>query len=90
MTNADTPSIALEGIVDDPVNPFTGKKIDSSEKTAHDQYITMSEMLGNGEHGESGYDTSDADWYAVHDNIFEDDNWKDMGSYEELKRAVLP
>ena len=48
----------------------------------------MSEIVGNGEHGESGYDTSDADWYSVHDDIFVDGNWTDMGSYEELKNAV--
>ena len=32
MTNADVPTIALEGIINDPVNPFTGKKINSDSK----------------------------------------------------------
>ena len=27
MTNADTPSIALSGLIDNPVNPFTGHAI---------------------------------------------------------------
>lgn len=41
MTNADVPSLAMEGLISDPVNPFTGKYINSDEKTAHDQFIIM-------------------------------------------------
>ena len=32
MTNADTPTIAFSGLIKDPVNPFTGKKINSDAK----------------------------------------------------------
>ena len=32
MTNADTPALAMEGLIEDPVNPFTGNPIDSDAK----------------------------------------------------------
>lgn len=32
MTNADTPSIALKGIVNDPVNPYTGNRINEEKR----------------------------------------------------------
>ncbi len=32
MTQADTPTLAFGGLIDDPVNPFTGKVINNSEK----------------------------------------------------------
>ena len=32
MTNGDTPTLAMEGIIDDPVNPFTGNPINSDAK----------------------------------------------------------
>ena len=39
MTNADTAIIALEGLVDDPVNPYTGASINNAQKYARKQYI---------------------------------------------------
>ena len=41
MTNADTPLLALDGLIDDPVNPFTGNaltdapKADAEQRVAH-------------------------------------------------------
>jgi hypothetical protein len=32
MTNADTPVLATKGLIKDPVNPFTGKPLDSGAK----------------------------------------------------------
>lgn len=77
MTDADVPILALEGVVDEPVNPFTGKVIENSEKQGvlhvtatfgHDgvDYIPMDKHV---------FDTSDAPWYSVHDSIFDEDNW---------------
>lgn len=33
MTNADVPALAMEDLIRDPKNPFTGKAINSDEKT---------------------------------------------------------
>lgn len=80
MTNADTPSLAMAGLIDDPVNPYTGKPISMDEKTAHDQVITTSrnwhpdtQQQGN------TFDTSDGVWLSVHDSIFDRNNWKNLG-----------
>ncbi|MBQ7715605.1 MAG: membrane protein insertase YidC [Clostridia bacterium] len=43
MTNADVPTLATKGLIDDATNPFTGKKIDSSVKDEPVQYMFTSE-----------------------------------------------
>lgn len=79
MTNADVPSMATNGIIDHPVNPFTGKAINSDEKTAHDQYIIYNypdypeQWRLNVNNGNTFLPVN---WYSVHDNIWEKDNWK--------------
>ena len=74
MTNADTPSLALEGIVDHPVNPFTGNPIDQSQK-AGDQYIYISESGSVLKNNGTKLEEDDRRWLTVHDNIFDPDNW---------------
>ena len=73
MTNADVPSLALDGLIDNPVNPFTERPINSDEKSAHDQFIIASELfdinVNNGNQFLSGR------WYSVHDSIWDPDNW---------------
>ena len=39
MTNADTPALAFSGVIDDPINPFTGKKISTDYKDKSEQHI---------------------------------------------------
>lgn len=44
MTNADVPTLAVEGLIEEPVNPFTGNAISSDYKTENNkQYVIMSE-----------------------------------------------
>ena len=43
MTNADTPLLALDGIIDEPVNPFTGNKLSSAIKEAPEHRIAYCE-----------------------------------------------
>ena len=74
MTNADVPAIAVDELIEQPVNPFTGKKISSEEKTAHDQYIIDSEDWDIEKN--NGTTFWAADWYSIHDNIWDMDNWK--------------
>ena len=44
MTLADVPSIALDGLIEDPENPFTHKKIDTSGKDGDAIYVFNSEQ----------------------------------------------
>lgn len=39
MTNADVPSIATEGLILDPINPYTGNAISSYTKNERKQYV---------------------------------------------------
>ena len=41
MTNADTPVLAMKDLIENPVNPFTGKLV-SSEAKQQNQYVTTS------------------------------------------------
>lgn len=78
MTNADTPTLALEGLIDDPVNPFTGKVIDNSKKTAHEQYVFYSDMWSVYEN--NGNVFMPGDWYAVYGDTWNADNWRIVAS----------
>ena len=72
MTNADVPSLATKDLMDSPKNPFTGKKINNSEKTAHDQLViatAQNYLLNNTTFPSSR-------WYSVHDSIWDKKNWK--------------
>ena len=81
MTNADVPVIALDGIVDNPINPGTGNPINSDLKH-EDIYIgyslTHDEQLWNPEYnqGSAFYYDKDYEWFKlVNEDIFDTDNW---------------
>ncbi len=84
MTNADVPAIAMEGIVEDPVNPATGNPINSDLKHG-DVYVDYSDFdEGNGEarwnpEYNTGYAFNYDDesiWFKViNEDIFDKDNW---------------
>ena len=73
MTNADVATLATNGLINDPVNPFTGKAINSDEKYAHDQFICISRdwdvSTNNGNKFNGAY------WATVKDDIWDPDNW---------------
>ena len=71
MTNADTPVLATNELIDNPVNPFTGNPITSDEKSAHPQLVTSSFNYSVYENNGTTFDTSDGVWYEVEDNIFD-------------------
>ncbi|MBR6807178.1 MAG: YidC/Oxa1 family membrane protein insertase [Clostridia bacterium] len=76
MTNADVPTLATDGLIKDPKNPFTGKSINSNEKTAHDQFVILSwnwDILSN-----NGNQFEEALWVSVKDNIHDLDNWTEL------------
>ncbi|WP_026657097.1 YidC/Oxa1 family membrane protein insertase [Butyrivibrio sp. AC2005] len=74
MTNADTPTIAVSDIIDNPVNPFTGKEINNNEKYAHDQYVLASHQ--NDVSVNCGTQFLPDMWLAVHDDMRKKENWK--------------
>lgn len=76
MTNADTPALAVAGLFDDPVNPFTGKTVGSDAKHTTPLAVTTSGNWDIDKNNGRQFDTSDGEWYIVKDNIFDSANWE--------------
>lgn len=71
MTHADTPALAIDGLIDNPVNPFTGNKIDMSRKSNG-----VNVFFGEVPERDTNLKTWDeGDWYHVNDDIFDSKNW---------------
>ena len=72
MTNADVPSLAMAGIVPDPINPFTGNPVDMSSKNDEKIYIAH-----------YGFNLPDKDltafpvdrWYVLQGDPLDADSW---------------
>ena len=73
MSNADTPTLATEGLIDNPVNPFTGKAINSDAKQGK-QYILVSKQWNIDKNNGTTY--NEDPWVSVHDDIFREENWE--------------
>lgn len=83
MSNADVPTIAFNGLIDNPVNPFTNNPINDKEKTAHNQYILASMNLEPGNNIKNTTFTPGY-WYTVHDSIWDKSNWKRVANNKIL------
>ena len=75
MTNADAPVLAMEGLIENPVNPFTGKAITGEEKLAPELHVFYS--------GESdvrinnGRTFMPGQWYALTGgSALKPENWR--------------
>lgn len=66
MTNADTPSLLLRGIIDNPANPFTGKPINSKMKE-EGVIVTVNKNWTPGKQGRTKFSIQDDQWYKVID-----------------------
>ena len=78
MTNGDTPAIAMEGLIEDPVNPFTGNPINSDAKNGP-QAVFFSDKWNPDDNTGNVFDPSD--WYSVEGDPHDPDNWKYLGFY---------
>jgi hypothetical protein len=72
MTNADVPLIALEGIVENPVNPFTGKVLTSDKK---DGVTITSSLQWRPRKDANFHSIKPNEWLHIHTNIFDLENW---------------
>ena len=73
MTQADVPLLALEGIVNNPLNPFTGLPLEN--KKTDGVFITASNKFYPTKHGKYTFNIDQDEWLQVHDNIFDSTNW---------------
>ncbi len=73
MTNGDVPTLAAKDLVQEPVNPFTGKPINSDAKNGEQHILGSMDWdvsVNNGNTFLPGV------WFSVHDNIFDRNNWE--------------
>lgn len=75
MTNADVPTIAMKDIISDPVNPYTGKPINSVPKEEGPLIITTARCWREEFNDETSYNPDEDRWFSVHDCIFDQGNW---------------
>ena len=88
MTNADVPNLAVKDLIANPVNPFTNKPITDAEKTAHDQFITMSYTSDVNVNNGTTFEASA--WLSVKDDIWNKDNWTFIGGDVTLSEHKAP
>lgn len=79
MTNADTPTLALEGVVDNPVNPFTGNPVNNDAKSSDEHHLLWATEFSI--RVNDGNTFLPGNWFSVGNNIFDHDNWSYLGNY---------
>ncbi len=88
MTNADVPVLAFDGLIENPVNPFTGKQITADEKYAHEQLIILSDEFDIATNNGTAFLPST--WASVKDDIWNKDNWSFYKEKTVLTEHKLP
>lgn len=73
MTNADVPTMAVEGLIEDPVNPFTGNALTNEAKYSHEQFVILSEVWQTDKN--NGTTFLPSAWVSVKDDIWKAENW---------------
>lgn len=77
MTNADTPYLAMHGIMDNPINPFTSRPVfypDAKDADMHIMYTDRWSLDGNTEKV-----FTNTIWYSLsNQNIFDKNNWSEV------------
>ena len=80
MTNADTPSLAFEGLIDNPINPFTGKTVTNDIKYEEEHHIFYTDHWQVTEN--NGTTFVPGDWFSLHgNNLFDMSAWEYLGNY---------
>jgi len=77
MTNADVPSLAFSGIIQNPLNPFTGNPVNANPKQGVLHITTSGKWMPN-QHNANTFKIDGNEWYAVHSDIFDAENWQKM------------
>ena len=75
MTNADTPYLAMNGLIDDPVSPFTSRPLFRPEAKNEPMYVMYTDRWDL--NADSGNIFTDTIWYSLNGpDIFDKKNWK--------------
>lgn len=76
MTNADVPLIALKGIIENPINPYTNKELTNKQKDKYGAIVTTNESWSPDNHSLTTFKIKDNEWFTVKNDIFDSKNWK--------------
>ena len=79
MTNADTPLLAMEGLIENPVNPFTGKALTNEAKYDGAQHVIFSSKWDVRENNGNTFEAGR--WFAVDGDVRDRDSWTYLGLY---------
>lgn len=79
MTNADVPALAINGLLNDNKNPFTGNEISTEYKNNNELQLNFTTNWST--ENNNGYTLLPEHWFTVHDNIFDKNNWSYLGYY---------
>ena len=85
MTNADVPLIALNNIVEKPVNPFSQQELYADK--ADGIVITSSHAHMPKHNNKNTFAIADDEWWFVKDTIFKAENWRHLDA-AEARRMV--
>ncbi len=78
MTNADTPLLAFNDLISDPVNPATGKPVTDEEKYAEKLHVMYTIDWRPSTNNGNKY--SEGVWFALsNQDIWNPENWEDEG-----------
>ena len=72
MTNADVPALAMEGLIENPTNPYTGNPIDTTGKE-DDLYVILSGDWDIKEN--NGNQFMPSQWATVTGEVWNKENW---------------
>ena len=77
MTHADTPTILVNDIIENPINPYTGNIISSDYKNKNDIFKLTFGHHYNWEtrRSDTTYQYEGELWATIHDDIFNNENW---------------
>ena len=78
MLSADVPLLAVKDVIENPVNPFTGNRIDVVSKPKTEQYLFHSYEYSVEKN--CGTQFIAGNWYAVHGNIWNKNAWELVAS----------
>ena len=79
MTNGDTPALAMEGLIDDPVNPFTENPINSDAKNGPQTVFFSNDF--NPDDNIGNYTFSKGIWISLDGDPHDPDSWTYIGAW---------
>lgn len=75
MSTADVPTIAVSGVIEKPVNPYTGNNINSEEKKNGITITTSGNWVFEG-NNDNVWDLSDGEFWTVHGDVLSTSSWR--------------